>query len=307
MSFTFDKDYETFLLDNLNQFKAFYGMHVVPFKLDEQNAYLFKVFAGKNACIELHIQPNEDPHEKPILILESLRFHDFEKQCTVSGSKLLVWVKSFVPDLVSKITLQDESHRTYGDKEFYIPLSLTTKFFLDVGWYESHGFKSNEIFNDKRSKEMFLRLKHTKFNDFCIFLFEIYRVYALQDDQETNKFLNDKTKNIFRLSWLQTTANRNRFFKYIPTFLNYFKYPEDKYNEQVRNFIPGLAIRKPSEKTVEETIFSNYPKNKRQSMIRDFFFKENSQFDEYFITIINILRFLQTLGILYTPRFLEYP
>lgn len=109
------------------------------------------------SCMKLFISGGE-AH------IDSIRFSDDEKGCTVPGHKLLQFATSLKKfGIVRKVTVQDAAHILVGGKH---PLMLTRyhKFVKGVGWYEKAGFASPDADENEYYEHTFRALRTSSFD-----------------------------------------------------------------------------------------------------------------------------------------------
>ena len=170
-----------------------YGVKVDLEDEDIQNRAVFHVIDAKsklnNKCMKIRI--NEDPtSKKKYMMIVSLKYHDYQKNCSVKPAHLVMWAQSFVhTKFIEYIELEDasrvdlESNNAKEERLLQVSISLkiVRKFFKGQSWYEQFGFLPVNNYNNRYSTT-FEKVRNLSFDQVCVFLWLIIRMYVKDEN-----------------------------------------------------------------------------------------------------------------------------
>tara|TARA_Y100000741_G_scaffold280407_1_gene220188 strand:- start:8119 stop:9180 length:1062 start_codon:yes stop_codon:yes gene_type:complete len=308
------------LLTEFNKRPISYGMRVELYKMNHQRTRItFDVLDEfNNACMRFQVVERViDKKTFKKMVLESILYYDYEKKCNISFTKLIEWAKSFVPDVVKYIDLEDASHINIktDNNTFKVRLRVIRKFFLGESFYEKFKFFPK----DKHSRELydktFTTLQNIPFDNMCLFIWHLIYPFVINDTlkiREIDNFtryydsLNDIIPhNEFYLKQLCTFILTNEMLYAIARNLFVYGFPQHlkrPFSEAHEDFFKKhIKLRKPSSKTLLQ-IWSPYAKH---------FMKLPKDTDEdvisFFDMIDTTLYLFEKLNVLFVPFDLRYP
>ena len=308
------------LLQTLNSKPVTYGMNIVLEKFNHRHTkIIFSVRDhANNRCMQFEIVYKKD-YKK--MVLESLLYNEDERDCSISATKLLIWAKSFVPDLIQHIDLEDASHvyLQSDSKSVKLKLALIRKFFYGESWYEKFGFYAIHHEDRRMYNESFINLREIPFEKVSVFLWIFIRPFVNDASSLKLKTLSSLVHNLtehytalntviphthFSLKMLIASLS-NELLNAIARHLIVYGYPKkylQKDNTEIQEnfFTQNIRLR-----DMKGTLYTNwYPYAKLFLKV-----SKNTEDDsvEFFETIQAIFYIFTRLGIIYVPWELRYP
>ena len=190
----FDKC-EKILRDSLSKIAP--GSYLVTTSYDTYftEAALVRTYAmqhGENSCATLTVKMylNNEMH----LSLDTLRFEEEEKNCELSGTLILKWLKPLYPDTFQKILLEDGSTMpVYGSN---IVLTSYRKLTTGLGWYESHGFYANTKEKREVYQNCFLKFRSASIDSLTVFMWSLIAIRIDENTVRSSTYVTITNRNI---------------------------------------------------------------------------------------------------------------
>ena len=259
------------------------------------------------------------------LEVDSIRYYALEKNCMLSGTEILKFIKRiYERKLVKYVMLEDAASFKLPGSSANINLTRFRKFMFGKGWYESHGFFSME--NNRTYQRQFLNFQRNSINNLCCLLYVLIkditmvynnsillRYHNMKDvpDDAIDSTINN-VKKVLEKRFLKVQVQE---FKIIEIFRRFIKHT-DKFLDIVDIILKfGLYLPKESGK-LYDVIKNPFPNNTcilkaltpsgARKIIDDTLKFEDSSEDtiEYIETIDFLLGIMDWLEIIHVPSIL---
>ena len=277
---------------------------------EDETIFFYILDDSNNNCATLSLYKDE-------ITINSLRYTEYQKKCTLNGNILLKGILKLCPSIISSVKVDDQAFKiiNYKKNTYKIMLTPFRKFIYNKGWYEKFGFKPYSKQEWKEYDTSYTKLRMTEFSHLSSFLWILTSFAILNKlDELDENLVIELCSKMFESSICEDIDGYD-IYKFeqkckekqikLNVLINFFKHFGVQQTDINYDLIQDLNIKVTNFKKI--TVWDKLkPKIAVQNWRKTYDKLHNEDLFEYIIMLNEILNVLVTLNCLKTPNYLQY-